>query len=136
VDKAASVVVGATGRRSDSSLCAGANADVNDLVQAGGSLMTITEFVLLILLSANGASLFSQMRRIQEIERKLNLVLTHFGIDPNVQVAPSTHVIGLAVDPKQRIAAIKAYREQTGAGLKEAVAVVDKIAASAKEADA
>jgi ribosomal protein L7/L12 len=41
--------------------------------------------------------------------------------------------MSLAADPKQRIEAIKAYREQTGAGLKEAVAVIDKIA-SAKEA--
>lgn len=81
----------------------------NELVQ-GGMLMTITEFVLFILLSGNGASLFSQMRRMQEMERKLNLVLTHLGIDPNVQVAPSGHVINLATDPKQRIEAIKAYR--------------------------
>ena len=39
-------------------------------------LMTITEYVLAFLLSANGVSLFSQMRHIQEVERKLNLVLT------------------------------------------------------------
>jgi hypothetical protein len=40
--------------------------------------------------------------------------------------------MSLAADPQQRIEAIKAYREQTGAGLKEAVAVIDKVAASAK----
>jgi ribosomal protein L7/L12 len=44
--------------------------------------------------------------------------------------------MSLAADPKQRIAAIKAYREQTGAGLKEAVAVIDKIAAGANGAGA
>jgi ribosomal protein L7/L12 len=44
--------------------------------------------------------------------------------------------MSLAVDPKQRIAAIKAYRQQTGAGLKVAMDVVDKIAASGKEAGA
>ena len=98
--------------------------------------MTITEWVLLILLAGNGVSLFSHMRRIQEVERKLGLVLTHVGIDPNAQIAPSSHVMSLAVDPKQRIAAIKAYRQQTGAGLKVAMEVVDKIAASAKEAGA
>jgi ribosomal protein L7/L12 len=96
--------------------------------------MAIAELVLLLLLSGYGASTFSHMRRIQELERKLNLVLTHLGIDPNVQVTPSSHVASLAADPRQRIAAIKAYREQTGAGLKEAVAVVDKITANAKEA--
>jgi ribosomal protein L7/L12 len=95
--------------------------------------MTTTELVLAFLLSANGAYIVSHMRRIQEVERKLHLVLTHLGIDPNVRVAPSSHVMSLAADPRKRIEAIKAYREQTGAGLKEAVEVVDKIAASAKD---
>src|ERR1700720_1371084 len=98
--------------------------------------MAIAELVLLLLLSGYGASTFSHMRRIQEVERKLNLVLTHLGIDPSVQIAPSSHVMSLAADPKQRIAAIKAYREQTGAGLKESVAVIDKIAAGANGAGA
>jgi ribosomal protein L7/L12 len=98
--------------------------------------MTIPDYVLLAcLLIANGLA-FSHTRGIQELERKLNLVLTHLGIDPTAQVAPSSHVIILAADPQQRIEAIKAYREQTGAGLKEAVAVIDKIAASAKGAGA
>jgi ribosomal protein L7/L12 len=96
--------------------------------------MTILECVLFILISANWASIFSHMRRIQEVERKLNLVLPHLGIDPTAQVAPSSHVMSLAADPRKRIEAIKAYRVQTGAGLKEAVEVVDKVAASAKEA--
>ena len=98
--------------------------------------MTITECVMLILLSANGASLFNNMRRIQDVERKLNLVLTHLGIDPNAHVAPSDHVMSLAADPRKRIKAIKAYREQTGAGLREAAAVIDKAAANAKGAGA
>jgi len=102
----------------------------------GGVLMTIIDYVLIFLLSANGASLFSHMRRIQEVERKVNLVLAHLGIDPNAQVAPSSHVVKLAVDPQRRIEAIKAYRQQTGASLKVAMAVVDKIAASANEAGA
>jgi ribosomal protein L7/L12 len=76
------------------------------------------------------------MRRIEEVERKLNLVLTHLGIDPTAQVAASSHVMSLAADPRKRIEAIKAYREQTGAGLKEAVAVIDKIAADANGAGA
>jgi ribosomal protein L7/L12 len=98
--------------------------------------MTISEYVFAFLLSANAAFFFSHMRHMQEVERKLNLVLTHLGIDLNVQVAPSSHVISLAADPQQRIEAIKAYRTQTGAGLKEAVAVIDKIAASEKGAGA
>lgn len=95
--------------------------------------VTLTDFLLLAFLVVVNGLAFSHTRRIQELERKLNLVLAHFGIDPNAQVAPSSHVISIATDPKQRINAIKAYREQTGAGLKEAMVVIDKIAASAKE---
>jgi hypothetical protein len=91
--------------------------------------MTVLEFLLIFLLSMNGASLFTHTRRMQEVERKLNLVLTHLGIDPNARVAPSSHVVMLATDPRQRIEAIKAYREQTGASLNVAVAVIDEIGA-------
>jgi len=77
--------------------------------------MTIPEYVLLAcLLISNG--------------------LGSRHIDPTAQVAPSSHVMSLAADPQQRIEAIKAFRAQTGAGLKEAVAVIDKIAATAKVA--
>jgi len=98
--------------------------------------MTITEFVLLAFLVVANGFAFSHTRRIQELERKINLVLSHLGIDPDAEVPPSSHVIELASDPRQRIAAIKAYRQQTGAGLKVAMDVVDKIAASGKEAGA
>jgi ribosomal protein L7/L12 len=63
-------------------------------------------------------------------------IAIYFAKSTTAQVAPSNHVMSLAADPRKRIEAIKAYREQTGAGLKVAVAVVDKIAASAKEAGA
>jgi len=93
--------------------------------------MTITDFVLLAFLVAASALAFGHTRRVQELERKINLVLSHFGIDPNAEVPPSSHVITLASDPRHRIAAIKAYREQTGAGLREAKAVIDKLVANA-----
>jgi ribosomal protein L7/L12 len=98
--------------------------------------MTISDYVLFALLLGGNGFAFSQMIRIQELERKLNLVLTHLGIDPSVRVAPSSHVIDLATNPRKRIEAIKAYREQTGAGLKEAVAVIDEIVANTKGAGA
>ena len=94
--------------------------------------MTTPYYVFFALLLAGNGFAFSYMRRVQELERKLNLVLTHLGIDPSVRIAPSSHVINLAMDPRQRIAAIKAYRTQTGAGLKEAVAVIDEITAKSK----
>jgi ribosomal protein L7/L12 len=96
--------------------------------------MTIPNYVLLALLLSANFLVFSHTRRIQELQRKIGLVLTHLGIDPTAQVAPSSHVLSLAADPKQRIKAIKAYREQSGAGLKEAVAVIDKVVAGANGA--
>jgi ribosomal protein L7/L12 len=98
--------------------------------------MTTLDYVLLAFLLTGNGFAFSHMRRIQELERKLNLMLTHLGIDPTARVPPSSHVVSLAKDPRQRIKAIKAYREQTGAGLKEAVAVIDEIAVSTKGAGA
>jgi ribosomal protein L7/L12 len=95
----------------------------------GCVLVTITEFVLLAFLVVANGFAFSHTRRIQELERKINLVLSHLGIDPDAEVPPSSHVIELASDPRHRIAAIKAYREQTGAGIREAKAVIDKIVA-------
>jgi ribosomal protein L7/L12 len=105
--------------------------------------MTISNYALAFFLALNAvAFFFSHSRRIQEVERKLNLVLTHLGIDPTAQVdrsalaSPSSHVMSLAADPRRRIDAIKAYREQTGADLKTAMQVVDSVAASAKGVEA
>jgi ribosomal protein L7/L12 len=99
--------------------------------------MTISEYLVafLLVVSAIGAA-FSHARRLHEVERKLNLVLAHLGIDPMAQIIPSGHVISLATDPRQRIAAIRAYRQQSGAGLKEAVAVIDRIAGGSNGAGA
>jgi hypothetical protein len=66
--------------------------------------MTIPNYVLLALLLSANFLVFSHTRRIQELQRKIGLVLTHLGIDP------------------------------TGAGLKEAVAVIDKVVAGANGA--
>ena len=95
--------------------------------------MTNVEYFLAFLLVANViATFFSHTRRLQDVDHKLNLVLLHFGIDPTAIVPPSNHVIALAADPKQRIEAIRAYRQQTGADIKAAVAMIDKIASDAK----
>jgi ribosomal protein L7/L12 len=91
--------------------------------------MTIPEYTLAFLLLANViTTYFNNTQRLQDLERKLNLLLVHQHIDPTSQVKPSSRVIALAADPQQRIAAIKAYRTETGAGLKDAAAVIDEIA--------
>lgn len=97
--------------------------------------MTVPEYWLAFLLVGIViAAFFDHVRRLQMVERKLNLVLAHLVIDSTAVVPPSNDVVDLAKDPQQRIAAIRAYRQQTGAGLKEAVAVIEQIAAGTKAA--
>jgi ribosomal protein L7/L12 len=64
--------------------------------------------------------------RSARIERKLNLLLRHGGIDPEQAVPLSDRVKAIANDPGQTIEAIKAYREETGAGLAEAKDAVER----------
>ena len=63
--------------------------------------------------------------RLDRVERRLNLLLRHFNIDPAAGSPLSERVKGLADDPARKIEAIKAYREETGAGLAEAKAAVE-----------
>jgi ribosomal protein L7/L12 len=56
------------------------------------------------------------------LEEKVDLLLRHFG----VEVPADTQWQLLARDPSQKIAAIKAYREETGAGLAEAKDAVEE----------
>jgi len=64
-------------------------------------------------------------RRLAAIERKLDLVLTHLGIQEPV---PDVHPAVLReLQQGRKIQAIKAYREATGAGLKDAKDEVEAI---------
>jgi len=65
--------------------------------------------------------------QLARIEAKLDLILKHMHID-FVDEAPSAlppQVRAIARDPSRKIEAIKAYREHTGAGLKEAKDAVE-----------
>ena len=69
--------------------------------------------------------------RLQNIERKLNALIRHHGVDPTQGRLPlSDRVKQLAADPASKIEAIKAYREETGAGLAEAKEAVESFANS------
>ncbi|TXL70890.1 hypothetical protein FHP25_32705 [Vineibacter terrae] len=63
-------------------------------------------------------------RRVGNIERKLSLLLQHFSVDPGSMPPPSEQVRRLAALPDGKMKAIRAYREETGASLKEAKALV------------
>jgi len=80
------------------------------------------------------AVFFAQMRierRLRDQEIKVAKLQAHLGIDLDAPSEPSDIVKELARTPVHYIAAIRTYREQTGAGFKEAKAVVDKLALAA-----
>jgi len=78
-----------------------------------GLLVAILVLLLLSMLFRGGAS---EPSRLHAVDRKLNLILANLGIDPNEGM--DQQIIEL-VRSGQKIQAIKLYREQTGAGLKE-----------------
>jgi ribosomal protein L7/L12 len=63
--------------------------------------------------------------RMGRLERKLNALLRHHGIDLTQGSALSDRVKQMAADPNRKIEAIKAYREETGAGLAEAKEAIE-----------
>jgi hypothetical protein len=84
--------------------------------------------ILCVVLTGGGAKAAGYLRpanqdRLQRIEHKLDLILTQHGID--YVPPPQSAWQRLADDPGQKIAAIKAYREQHGVGLAEAKKAVE-----------
>jgi ribosomal protein L7/L12 len=65
-----------------------------------------------------------QMRRLALVERKLDAVLDHLGVD-----VPEPHLerVEALLAQGKTIHAIKAYREATGADLREAKEAVDRL---------
>lgn len=84
--------------------------------------------LLIVVLTGGGAAATAYLRpadreRLRRIEHKLDLILTHLGIE---YVAPARAAWQqLADDPVQKIAAVKAYREEKGVGLAEAKKAVE-----------
>jgi ribosomal protein L7/L12 len=65
--------------------------------------------------------------RLRNLELRLARLLQHVGFDADAKLPASEEVKALARTPGRKIAAIKAYREQTGAGLKEAKEEVERL---------
>jgi ribosomal protein L7/L12 len=66
-------------------------------------------------------------RRLREHAVSLDRLLRHAGINPSKPAEPSERVKVLAQQPSQRIEAIKAYREETGADLRSAKAMIESL---------
>lgn len=64
-------------------------------------------------------------RRLEQLERKLDAILDHLGIEV---AGPDLGRVNELLREGKTIPAIKAYREATGAGLKEAKEAVDELA--------
>jgi len=77
-----------------------------------------------LLLAAVG-SWWTLTDRVGRIERKVNALLRHHGVDPTRGLPLSDRVKQLADDPARKIEAIKVYREETGEGLAEAKEAVE-----------
>jgi ribosomal protein L7/L12 len=69
--------------------------------------------------------IFSLNNRITELENKYAKLCGSLGYVEEPPKPPSERVMLLAADPSQKIEAIKAYREETGCGLKEAKDAVE-----------
>jgi ribosomal protein L7/L12 len=65
--------------------------------------------------------------RLQRMEAKLTAILNHLGVEQVILAEPSEKVKDLAKIPNSKIEAVRVYRKQTGAGLKEAVEVVEQL---------
>jgi ribosomal protein L7/L12 len=84
--------------------------------------------LLIIIVIALGLALFRYInKRLQRMETKLTAILHHLGVEQDILPEPSEKVQDLAKVPNSKIDAVRIYRKQTGAGLKEAVKVVEKL---------
>lgn len=65
--------------------------------------------------------------RLARLERKIDLILEHLGLalPEEDELEPVRALVDLG--PSHKIAAIKAYREATGAGLREAKEAVEEM---------
>ncbi|MDW5418841.1 hypothetical protein R6242_19920 [Iodobacter sp. CM08] len=67
-------------------------------------------------------------KRARVAEQKLSQLRIDLGLASKPDFEPSEQVKRLASNPKTKIAAMKAYREQTGAELREAKEIIEALA--------
>lgn len=95
------------------------------------TLVGVAVLVLLLALAGRGGSTRQLERRLDRLERKVDLLLQHLdvpqpGLDLGPDIAVDQDVVALA-RAGRKIEAIKRYREITGVGLKEAKDAVERI---------
>ena len=87
--------------------------------------LVLGTFVMVLLSIVRNPSAGVNGGHSRRLEEKLDLIMHSLGLDPNLGV--DEKIVEL-MKAGQKIEAIKLYREQTGAGLKEAKDYVEKLA--------
>jgi len=80
-----------------------------------------------LLLALVMSSLWAIDRRSRRIERNLVALMAHLGVAQSEPPAPSDEVKALAGSADGKIAAIKAYRAETGLSLVEAKEAIERL---------
>jgi hypothetical protein len=90
--------------------------------------ITLTVVLLFFQYVAMARSQARMEKRLRDMEVRFEKLLLHVGFvaDPNPPITDDVQV--LARTPGAKVAAIKAYRAQTGAGLLEAKQAVERMA--------
>jgi ribosomal protein L7/L12 len=71
-------------------------------------------------------------RRTRRLELMVSDIVNRLGVSGASMQEPSDEVKALAADPRKFVDAIKAYRAQTGLGLREAKEVVERLSHEAR----
>ncbi|MCO1577703.1 ribosomal protein L7/L12 [Crossiella sp. SN42] len=92
-------------------------------------MLILLPFLLVIaVLGLSGSSSEARARRLErrlvDVEAKLDALLAHHGVSLPEPEFPAVRALALG---GRKIEAIKRYREQTGAGLKEAKDAVERM---------
>jgi ribosomal protein L7/L12 len=88
------------------------------------TLWLIVVLVLVVLAASRTGARENNAGRFGRLERKLDLILTHLGLDPKEDA--NLQIVEL-MKAGRKIEAIKLYREQSGVGLKDAKDYVESL---------
>jgi len=69
-------------------------------------------------------------RRVQSLEPQMSALQRHLGLTSPPLYSRSDRAKQLAADPKKKIEAIKAFREESGPGVREAKRIIEELIAS------
>lgn len=89
--------------------------------------MLVTCFFLFLFAGFGGveSKLKRTDRRVVELERKIDMIAEHLGVET---ASPELEKVTALLRDGKKVQAVRAYREITGAGLREAAQEVDRLA--------